>query len=84
MPFVRVGDLDDAFAIAEILVADPHELVHTVVGGMLREAGKRDCGRLLAFLDRYAASAPRVLLRYAIEHLDPQQRAHYLSVGKGK
>lgn len=84
MPFVRVGDLDDAFAIAEILVADPHELVHTVVGGMLREAGKRDRGRLLAFLDRYAASAPRVLLRYAIEHLDPQQRAHYLSVGKGK
>jgi 3-methyladenine DNA glycosylase AlkD len=82
MPFVRAGDLDDTFALAEILVADRHEFVQTVVGGMLREAGKRDLGRLLAFLDRYAATAPRVLLRYAIEHLDPQQRAHYLSLAK--
>jgi 3-methyladenine DNA glycosylase AlkD len=78
LAFVRTGDLDDAFALAEILVADPHEFVQTVVGGMLREAGKHDRARLLAFLDRHAAAAPRVLLRYAIEHLDSQQRAHYL------
>jgi 3-methyladenine DNA glycosylase AlkD len=78
LAFVRTGDLDDTFALAELLVADPHEWVQTVVGGMLREAGKHDRGRLLAFLDRHAATAPRVLLRYAIEHLDPQQRAHYL------
>lgn len=78
MAFLRTGDLDDTFALAELLVADTHERVQTVVGGMLREAGKHDRGRLLAFLDRHAATAPRVLLRYAIEHLDPQQRAHYL------
>jgi 3-methyladenine DNA glycosylase AlkD len=78
MAFVRSGDLDDTFALAELLVADTHERVQTVVGGMLREAGKHDRGRLRAFLDRHAATAPRVLLRYAIEHLDPQQRAHYL------
>jgi len=36
--------------------------------------------RLLGFLDTYAATAPRVLLRYAIEHLDPEQRAHYLNL----
>jgi 3-methyladenine DNA glycosylase AlkD len=78
LAFVRAGDLDDAFALAELLVADPHEFVQTVVGGILREAGKHDRARLLAFLDRHAATAPRVLLRYAIEHLDSQQRAHYL------
>jgi hypothetical protein len=33
--------------------------------------GKQDQRRLLAFLDRHAVTAPRVLLRYAIEHLAP-------------
>jgi 3-methyladenine DNA glycosylase AlkD len=78
--FIRNDDLDDAFAIAEILVNDSNDRVHTVVGWMLREAGKRDRRRLLAFLDRHAAAAPRILLRYAIEHLDPEERAHYLNL----
>ena len=80
LTFVRAGDVDDTFALAEILVADPHEFVRTAVGGLLREAGKHDRARLLAFLDRHAPTAPRVLLRFAIEHLDPQQRAHYLGL----
>jgi 3-methyladenine DNA glycosylase AlkD len=80
LAFVRRGDLDDTFALAEILVYDEHDLVRKVVGGMLREAGKHDRARLLGFLDTYAATAPRVLLRYAIEHLDKEQRAHYLSL----
>ena len=80
LAFVRTGDLDHTFALAGILVHDEHDLMHKVVGGMLREAGKHDRARLLGFLDTYAATAPRVLLRYAIEHLDPQQRAHYLNL----
>ena len=80
LAFVRKGDLDDTFALAELLVHDPHDLVQKVVGGMLREAGKHDRARLLRFLDSHAATAPRVLLRDAIEHLDPAQRAHYLNL----
>jgi hypothetical protein len=80
LTFVRAGDLDDTFALAEMLVHDPHDLVRKVVGGMLREAGKHDRARLLGFLDAHAATAPRVLLRDAIEHLDPEQRAHYLGL----
>ncbi len=80
LAFVRTGDLDDTFALAELLVHDQHDLVRKVVGGMLREAGKHDRARLLGFLDTYAATAPRVLLRDAIEHLDPEQRAHYLNL----
>ncbi|GIF67828.1 DNA alkylation repair protein [Asanoa ishikariensis] len=80
---VRAGEVDDTYALAEILVDDSHEFVRTVVGGMLREAGKHDRARLLAFLDRHAATAPRVVLRFAIEHLEPQQRAHYLSQRQG-
>jgi 3-methyladenine DNA glycosylase AlkD len=78
--FVRKGDLDDTFAIAEILVDDEHDLIRKVVGGLLREAGKHDRDRLLAFLDRHAATMPRVTLRYAIEHLDEAQRAHYMGL----
>jgi 3-methyladenine DNA glycosylase AlkD len=80
LAFVRTGDLDDTFALAELLVHDNHDLVQKVVGGMLREAGKHDRARLLGFLDSHAATAPRVLLRDAIEHLDPEQRAHYLGL----
>jgi 3-methyladenine DNA glycosylase AlkD len=80
--FIRKDDLDDTFAIAEILVEDEHEMVQTVTGGTLREAGKHDRARLLAFLDRYAASMPRRGLRDAIEHLDADQRAHYRGLGR--
>jgi 3-methyladenine DNA glycosylase AlkD len=82
--FVRQGDLDDTFRIAEELVDDDHDLVRKAVGGSLREAGKHDRGRLLGFLDDHAATMPRTALRYAIEHLDKDQRADYLSRKKVK
>jgi 3-methyladenine DNA glycosylase AlkD len=61
-----------------VLLDDDHDLIHKAVGGWLREAGKHDRPRLLAFLDRHAATMPRTMLRYAIEHLDQDQRASYL------
>ena len=75
--FIRQGELDDTFAIAELLVNDPEHLVQTAVGGWIREAGKRDLDRLRAFLDAHAATMPRTALRYAIEHLDADERRRY-------
>jgi 3-methyladenine DNA glycosylase AlkD len=75
--FIRHGDLDDSYRIAEMLIGDDEDLVHKAVGWMLREAGKRDEARLLAFLDRHAAAMPRVMVRYAIEKLDPELRQRY-------
>lgn len=77
--FLRFGEDVDLYRIAELLLADPHDLIHKAVGWSLREAGKhtgRD--RLRAFLDRHAAAMPRTALRYAIEHFDPAERRHYL------
>ncbi|HEV2928073.1 MAG TPA: DNA alkylation repair protein [Propionibacteriaceae bacterium] len=82
--FIRQGDVDDTFRIAELLAADEHDLVQKATGWMLREAGKRDRQRLLGFLDRHAATLPRTLLRYAIEHLDNQQRTHYLGMRRAR
>jgi 3-methyladenine DNA glycosylase AlkD len=76
--FIRRGDLDDTFRIGQILTNDPHDLVQKAVGGWIREAGKRDEPRLRDYLDRNAATMPRTALRYAIEHLPPEVRDHYL------
>ena len=78
--FIRQNDLDDTFGIAEILVNDKEELVQKAVGSWVREAGKRDPKRLLQFLDRHAATMPRIVLRYAIEKLGKAQREHYLGL----
>jgi 3-methyladenine DNA glycosylase AlkD len=78
--FIRKGDVADTFKVAETLLDDDQDLIHKATGWMLREAGKVDRQKLLSFLDRYAASMPRVTLRYAIEHLDQEQRGHYLGL----
>jgi 3-methyladenine DNA glycosylase AlkD len=75
---IRLGDLDDTFKIAGILVKDKHDLIHKATGWMLRFAGDKDKKRLLAFLDKHAATMPRTLLRYSIEKLDKKQREHYM------
>lgn len=78
--FIRKGELDDTFAIAEILLRDPEDLVQKAVGGWLRESGKHDRPRLLGFLDAHAATMPRTMLRYAIERLERPEREHYLAL----
>lgn len=79
MAFIRHGERDYTFAIAEILLGDNEDLIHKATGGMLRATGN-DRPRLLAFLDKHAAKMPRTMLRYAIEHLDQEQRAHYMGL----
>ena len=80
--FIRRGELDDTYRIAERLLHDDEDLVHKAVGWMLREAGKRDEPRLLAFLDAHAATMPRVTLRYAMEKLEKGVRDRYLARGR--
>ena len=80
--FIRRGEVDDTFAIAERLVRDRHVLVQKAVGGWIREAGKREPARLTAFLARHAATMPREMLRQAIEKLPPGKRKAYLAASQ--
>ena len=62
MTFIRHGQLDDTFAIADILLHHPHDLIHKAVGWLLREAGKRNKAALEAFLQAprsFVAIAPQ-------------------------
>ena len=94
MTFVRHGQLEDTFAISDILLHHPHDLIHKAVGWLLREAGKRDKAALEAYLrgpdpspsfaglaggsPRYL-TMPRTALRYAIERFPEAERQSYLA-----
>ena len=78
--FIRQGDITDTFKIAEILVNDKEGLIHKATGWMLRFAGTKDQKKLIAFLNKYAATMPRTLLRYSIEHFSGKERERYLKM----
>ena len=78
MTFIRHGQLSDTFAIADLLLHHPHDLIHKAVGWLLREAGKRDRAALEAFLSSRYRGMPRTMLRYAIEKFPEPLRQQYL------
>ena len=79
MTFIRHGQLTDTFAIADILLHHPHDLIHKAVGWLLREAGKRDKTALEAYLLPRYLEMPRTMLRYAIEKFPEPERQSYLN-----
>lgn len=80
--FIRQGQTDDTFAIAEVLIHDKEDLVNKATGWMLRFAGDKNLEKLKALLEKYAATMPRTLLRYSIEHFDKDTREYYMQMGK--
>ncbi|RED99823.1 3-methyladenine DNA glycosylase AlkD [Marinoscillum furvescens DSM 4134] len=80
--FIKMGQLEDTFAIARMLVGDGHEFVQKAVGSWVREAGKQNEDMLRYFLDEHVGQMARVTLRYAVEKLDAASKKHYLTIGK--
>ncbi len=78
--FIGKGDVDDAFKLAEIMLYDKEDLIHKANGWALRFAGDKDRKQLMKFLDKHAATMPRVTLRYALEHFDKKLREHYMNL----
>lgn len=77
--YIKSGDASLTLELAEVLVHDDMDLIQKAVGWMLREVGKRVDEELLkTFLDQYATTMPRTMLRYSIEKLSTQQRQFYM------
>jgi 3-methyladenine DNA glycosylase AlkD len=77
--FIRQHDFADTIRIAEKLLGDREDLIHTAVGWMLREVGKHHQPTLEAFLRRHGKVMPRTALRYAIERFPEEVRRAYLN-----
>ena len=73
--FIRKGQLEDTYALGDLMMYHPHDLMHKAIGWMLREAGKRDPERLYDYVISHRADMPRTMLRYAIEKFSPKERA---------
>jgi 3-methyladenine DNA glycosylase AlkD len=82
--FIKHGNTDDTFRIAEILIDDEVELINKAVGSWIREAGKKHRDKLVAFLEKYAVSMPRVTLRYALEQFDKDEKEYYSNIKREK
>ncbi len=78
-PLLKKKQFEEILALAEILLSDPHDLMHKAVGWMLREAGKVDLTILERFLEKHAGTMPRTMLRYSIERLEPDQRRYFMN-----
>ena len=78
MTFVRKGQLEGTFAIADILLNHPHDLIQKATGWLLRECGKRNKAALETFLLPRYKTMPRTALRYAIEKFPQEERLEYL------
>lgn len=78
--FIKQKDYTLPIAIAQQLRNDKEDLIHKAVGWMLREIGKRNLAVTKNFLNQYAATLPRTMLRYAIERFTPTERQYYMQL----
>jgi 3-methyladenine DNA glycosylase AlkD len=81
--FIRSGDIEPTFEIAEKLLGDKHDLIHKAVGWALREAGKLNGVELRNFLSAHSHEMPRTMLRYSIEKFPERERKKWLIESKG-
>ena len=63
-----------------MLLADKEDLIHKAVGWMLREVGKHISQKEEEnFLKEHYRQMPRTMLRYAIEHFEPEMKKKYMA-----
>ena len=75
---IRNHEVDLTFAFAKIYLNETEDLMHKAAGWMLREAGKKNLKKLLAFIQVHGKKMPRTMLRYSIEKLKPDHRKKIL------
>ncbi|WP_299555704.1 DNA alkylation repair protein [uncultured Tateyamaria sp.] len=72
--FIRRGEVEDTFRIADMLAGDGDDYVQKAVASWTREAGKRDAEALIAFLERNKKHLPRSTITAASKLLPDSVR----------
>jgi len=78
LAFIRQNNFAKTLEYAQKRLNDKEDLMHKVVGWMLREVGKKDQRAEEEFLKKYYSKMPRTMLRYAIEKFPEPLRKKYL------
>jgi len=79
--FIKQGVYEHTLKISQMLMDDRHDLIHKAAGWMLREVGKRCSVEVLEnFMEKYSATMPRTMLRYAIEHMPPDKKQYFMKM----
>lgn len=67
--------LNDIFEIADILLLDRDDMVQKGYGWMLKAASQAHQDDVLNYVVKNKTAMPRTALRYAIEKMNPEQKA---------
>jgi 3-methyladenine DNA glycosylase AlkD len=70
MAFIKKNQLEDALAIAKILLQDKHDLIHKATGWMLREVCKQNERVFLQFIKENRGEISKATFRYAVEKIE--------------
>lgn len=78
LALIKQKDLEPTLRLCRHFLSHSHDLIHKATGWMLREVGKVSKRELERFLSRHSKEMPRVMLRYAIEKMPPDERQHWM------
>ncbi|MFA5213837.1 MAG: DNA alkylation repair protein [Methanoregula sp.] len=67
--------LDDAIAIADLLLVDPDDMVQKGYGWLLKEASRKHTDEVFSYVMKNKKRMPRTALRYAIELMPKELKA---------
>ena len=80
VPAKRGEFLDDALAIADLLLLDSDDMVRKGYGWLLKEVSRHHCDEVYAFVLARRDVMPRTALRY-VELMPPELRAEAMKRG---
>ncbi len=84
VPLVRDARYQElAYGAVTALAGDREDLIQKACGWLLREAGKKDEGRLEQYLLRQKNALGRTTVRYAIERFPEEKRKRLLAATRG-
>jgi 3-methyladenine DNA glycosylase AlkD len=77
--FIKQAESEFLYSLIPKFLNDKEDLIHKACGWMLREAGKQNKEKLIEFLKNTHKFMPRIMFRYAIEKLSPQEKKAILN-----